>query len=68
MHIHLLAHGKLFKIITDIGLRINDNRKEFQEQIRGMTNRNILHAKKDWFLHEFLGATLCIKINIRVWI
>ncbi len=42
MHIHLLAHGKLFKIITDIGLRINDNRKEFQEQIRGMTNRNIL--------------------------
>lgn len=41
MRIYLLAQGKPFEIITDIGSGINYKRKGLQKLIKGMTNRSI---------------------------
>lgn len=41
MRIYLLAQGKPFEIISDIGSGINDKRKGLQELIKGMANRSI---------------------------
>ena len=41
MRIYLLAQGKQFKIISDVGSGINYQRKGLQELIRGMANRSI---------------------------
>lgn len=41
MKIYLLAQGKPFEIISDIGSGINYKRKGLQELIKGMANRSI---------------------------
>ncbi len=41
MQIYLLAQGKPFEIISDIGSGINYKRKGLQELIKGMANRSI---------------------------
>lgn len=41
MQMYLLAQGKPFEIITDIGSGINYKRKGLQDLIRGMANRSI---------------------------
>ncbi|MBR4319486.1 MAG: IS607 family transposase [Oscillospiraceae bacterium] len=41
MRTYLLAQGKPFEIISDIGSGINYKRKGLQELIKGMANRNI---------------------------
>lgn len=41
MRTYLLAQGKPFKIISDIGSGINYRRKGLQELIKGMANRSI---------------------------
>ncbi len=41
MRIYLLAQGKPFEIISDIGSGINYKRKGLQELIKGMANRSI---------------------------
>ena len=41
MKIYLLAQGKPFEIISDIGSGINYKRKGLQERIKGMANRRI---------------------------
>ncbi len=41
MRTYLLAQGKPFEIVTDIGSGINYRRKGLQELIKGITNRSI---------------------------
>lgn len=41
MQMYLLAQGKPFEIITDIGSGINYKRKGLQDLIRGIANRSI---------------------------
>ena len=41
MQTYLLAQGKPFEIISDIGSGINYERKGLQEIIKGMANRSI---------------------------
>jgi len=41
MRTYLLAQGKPFEIVTDIGSGINYRRKGLQELIKGMANRSI---------------------------